>query len=180
MHDRHTEAYACSRVSSLDGKKPLISASVTRPLMDKTPFPNRVASGNFGNAGKTPGLKLSKIALLVPEAEQESLSPDVAPLLRPSSTRRSLRGRLSQNFKTPLTKGNHWDVSPEDMEGIDGALADDAKPETETAVADEEDEVEYMPPTAIGTWLLSSICLTSHPDALGRMSLRAPIRDARL
>ncbi|KAI0744313.1 hypothetical protein C8Q80DRAFT_1186261 [Daedaleopsis nitida] len=133
------------------GKKPLVSVSVTRPLMDKTPFPNRVAASSFaGNAGKTPGLKLSKLALLAPEPDQESLSPDVAPLLRPSSNRKSLRGRLSQTFKTPLTKGNYWDVSPGDMEGIAGGLVERAAPETEAGSAEEEDEIEYMPPTAIG------------------------------
>ncbi|KAI0699882.1 hypothetical protein C8T65DRAFT_742332 [Cerioporus squamosus] len=137
-------------MSLADGKKPLVSVSVTRPLMDKTPFPNRVAGSSFGKAGKTPGLKLSKLTLLAPpEAEANPSSPDVAPLLRPSSTRKSLRGRLSQNFKTPLTKGNHWDVSPGDMEVLGGGLVDDAKPETEAVVADEDDEIEYMPPTAI-------------------------------
>ncbi|RPD54425.1 hypothetical protein L226DRAFT_575445 [Lentinus tigrinus ALCF2SS1-7] len=138
------------RPGPVQGKKPLVSVSVTRPLGDKTPFPNRVAGSSFGNAGKTPGLKLSKLALLAPpEAEPNSLSPDVAPLLRPSSTRKSLRGRLSQNFKTPFTKGNHWDVSPGDMEGIGGGLMDEAKPETEAAAVDEDEEIEYMPPTAI-------------------------------
>ncbi|KAM5536721.1 hypothetical protein V8D89_009651 [Ganoderma adspersum] len=144
------------RPGTAHGKKPLVSISVTRPLMDKTPFPNCVAAAGFGGAGpagKTPGLKLSKLAILVSEpqlAESQSLSPDVAPLLRPSSARKSLRGRLSgSNFKTPLTKGNYWDVSPGDLEGI-GGVAEDAKQETEVAVDEEEDdEIEYMPPTAV-------------------------------
>ena len=96
--------------------------SVARPLMDKTPFPNRVATSSFGGTGKTPGpqgLKLSKLSLLVPEPE-ESLASDVAPLLRPSSTRKSLRGRFSGNFKTSLTKGNYWDASPgEEAMGVE-------------------------------------------------------------
>ena len=131
--------------------------------MDKTPFPNRVAAAGFGGAGpagKTPGgMKLSKLALLVsepqpPESQSQALSPDVAPLLRPSSARKSLRGRLSgANFKTPLTKGNYWDVSPGDLEGI-GGVAEDAKQETDAQVAvdeeEEDDEIEYMPPTAVG------------------------------
>ena len=125
--------------------------SVARPLMDKTPFPNRVATSSFGGAGKTPGpqgLKLSKLSLLVPEPE-ESLTSDVAPLLRPSSTRKSLRGRLSGNFKTPLTKGNYWDVSPGD-EAI-GAEAQAPGGETVQAEAvEEDDELEYMPPSAVG------------------------------
>ena len=122
--------------------------------MDKTPFPNRVAGPSFGNGGKTPALKLSKLALLAPpEAEADPSSPDVAPLLRPSSTRKSLRGRLSQNFKTPLTKGNHWDVSPGDMEGLDGGLVNGATPETVPVAMDMDDEIEYMPPTAIGEYV---------------------------
>ncbi|RDX40852.1 hypothetical protein OH76DRAFT_1423462 [Lentinus brumalis] len=138
------------RPGTAHGKKPLVSVSVTRPLMDKTPFPNRVAGSALGKTGKTPGLKLSKLALLAPpEPEAHSSSLDVAPLLRPSSTRKSLRGRISQNFKTPLTKGNHWDVSPGDMEVLGGGLVDEAKPEAEAVLVDEDDEIEYMPPTAI-------------------------------
>ena len=121
--------------------------------MDKTPFPNRISGPSFGNGGKTPALKLSKLALLAPpEAEADPSSPDVAPLLRPSSTRKSLRGRLSQNFKTPLKKGNHWDVSPGDMEGLDGGLVNGATPETVPVAMDMDDEIEYMPPTAIGEY----------------------------
>ena len=165
-----------------DGKKPLVSISVTRPLTDKTPFPNRVvAAANFGGAGagagpagKTPGAKLSKLALLVSEPQQESLSPDVAPLLRPSSARKSLRGRLSGGtFKTPLTKGNYWDVSPGDLEGIGGVAEDaDAKEEEAGVVDEEDDEIEYMAPTAVGEcsglyfpvrlssmWLGSDVCV---------------------
>ena len=120
--------------------------------MDKTPFPNRVAAVNFGGAGKTPGpqgLKLSKLALLAPAPEQDSSSRDIASL-RPSSTRKSLRGRLSGTFKTPLTKGNYWDVSPGDMEGINNDVAEHAQEAVEAAVDDEDDELEYMPPSAAG------------------------------
>ena len=127
--------------------------SAARPLMDKTPFPNRVAGSNLGGAGKTPGpkgLKLSKLVLLAPAPEQSSLSPDVAPLLRPSSTRKSLRGRLSGNFKTPLTKGNHWDVSPGDMEGVGGDTAEQAQETVGNEVVEDDDEIEYMPPKIPG------------------------------
>ncbi|KAI0328352.1 hypothetical protein GY45DRAFT_1355205 [Cubamyces sp. BRFM 1775] len=137
------------RPGTTHGKKPLVSVSVTRPLMDKTPFPNRVAPGGGFGTSKTPGgkgSKLSKLSLLVPEPEQpELLSPDVAPLLRPSSTRKSLRGRLSGTFKTPMTKGDYWNVSPGDMEmEMAGGTAEQVM-----AVDDEDDEIEYMPPTAI-------------------------------
>ncbi|KAI0355791.1 hypothetical protein OH77DRAFT_1424747 [Trametes cingulata] len=144
------------RPGTAHGKKPLVSVSVTRPLMDKTPFPNRVAPGGLGTS-KTPGMKgtkLSKLSLLVPEPEQpELLSPDVAPLLRPSSTRKSLRGRLSGTFKTPVTKGDHWNVSPGDMGmGVGMELAGGPAvqaTEESVPVEDEDDEIEYMPPTAI-------------------------------
>ncbi|KAH9859150.1 hypothetical protein C2E23DRAFT_801641 [Lenzites betulinus] len=141
------------RPGTAHGKKPLVSMSVTRPLQDKTPFPNRVAlAGAFG-ASKTPatkGFKLSKLALLVPEPEQpELLSPDAAPLLRPSSTRKSLRSRLSGTFKTPMTRGDHWNVSPGDMEMELAAGPTDQVREDVAQTDPEDDEIEYMPPTAI-------------------------------
>ncbi|EIW63655.1 uncharacterized protein TRAVEDRAFT_142622 [Trametes versicolor FP-101664 SS1] len=120
-----------------------MSVSVTRPLMDKTPFPNRVAGGS-----KTPGLKLSKLALLVPEPEVGE-SPDAAPLLRPSSTRKSLRGRLSGTFKTPITKGDHWNVSPGDMQLEPAGGAEVEAREHAAEISDADDEMEYMPPSAI-------------------------------
>ncbi|KAI0820075.1 hypothetical protein BC628DRAFT_1341855 [Trametes gibbosa] len=135
------------------GKKPLMSMSVTRPLQDKTPFPNRVAPAGAFGASKTPatkGFKLSKLALLVPEPEQpEPLSPDAAPLLRPSSTRKSLRGRLSGTFKTPMTKGDHWNVSPGDLEMELAAEPTEQAREDVAQAEVEDDEIEYMPPTAV-------------------------------
>lgn len=126
--------------------------SVTRPLMDKTPFPNRVAPGGAAGGSKTPaakGFKLSKLALLVPEPE-EGESPDAAPLLRPSSTRKTLRGRLSGTFKTPITKGDHWNVSPGDM-GMETAGGAEVEAREHAAeISDEDNEIEYMPPSAIG------------------------------
>ena len=92
--------------------------------------------------------KLAKLALL--EAPQEVV-PDT--LLRPSSARKSLRApRLSGgvqqlDFKTPITRGDHWNVS-------DGEIDVDADEEAEAAVdvrGEDDDEIEYMPPTAIGT-----------------------------
>ncbi|CDO75533.1 hypothetical protein BN946_scf184825.g2 [Trametes cinnabarina] len=141
------------RPGTAHGKKPLGSMSVTRPLMDKTPFPNRVAATTSFGASKTPGTKgskLSKLSFLVPEPEQsELLSPDIAPLLRPSNTRKSLRGRLSGTFKTPVTKGDHWNVSPGDlrMDLADGST--EQATEQVPSLEDEDDEIEYMPPTAI-------------------------------
>ncbi|KAI0665867.1 hypothetical protein C8Q78DRAFT_985369 [Trametes maxima] len=141
------------RPGTAHGKKPLVSVSVTRPLMDKTPAPNRVGPSMGFGASKTPatkGFKLSKLSLLVPEPEEpELLSPDAAPLLRPSSTRKSLRGRLSGTFKTPMTKGDYWNVSPGDMEMELGAGTSEQAKEETMPVEDEDDEIEYMPPSAI-------------------------------
>ena len=87
--------------------------------MDKTPFPNCAATAGFGKTPVPQGLELSKLSLLVSEPE-ESLASVVAPLLRPSSTCKSLRGRFIGNFKTPLTKGNYWDASPgEEAMGVE-------------------------------------------------------------
>jgi hypothetical protein len=67
--------------------------------------------------------------------------------LLPSSARKSVRGRFSSGaaFETPVTKGNHWDV-------IEGDIEVPTLPEAqgEGAQVEDCDEIEYMPPTAIG------------------------------
>ncbi|EIW83556.1 hypothetical protein CONPUDRAFT_164471 [Coniophora puteana RWD-64-598 SS2] len=86
------------------------------PLGDKTPFPNRARP-------------------------------------RPSSTRKSLRGtplktnakeQLApdrfQQFQTPATNGNHWDVSDTSLT-LESASEQEAEEEKE-----DYDEIEYMPP----------------------------------
>ncbi|KAG2154468.1 uncharacterized protein EDB93DRAFT_1048800, partial [Suillus bovinus] len=105
------------------GKEPVIVAP-SRPLGDKTPFPNRVANH------ATP-LQMTKIIF------------DVTPgaLLRPSSARKHVRlpRSASKSFQTPLTGGNHWDVSDIDI-----------NPEVVAAptqsIEEDYDEIEYMPP----------------------------------
>ena len=67
--------------------------------------------------------------------------------LLPSSARKSVRGRYSSGpaFETPVAKGNHWDV-------IDGDIEVPTLPEAqgEGVQPEDFDEIEYMPPTAIG------------------------------
>ena len=67
--------------------------------------------------------------------------------LLPSSARKSVRGRYSSGpaFETPVAKGNHWDVIGGDIEvpTLPEAQGKGVQPE-------DFDEIEYMPPTAIG------------------------------
>lgn len=76
--------------------------------------------------------------------------------LLPSSARKSVRGRFSSGaaFETPVTKGNHWDV-------IEGDTEVPTLPEAqgEGVLVEDYDEIEYMPPTAIGeSTRLSLLC----------------------
>lgn len=115
--------------SNFKGKELL---APSRPLGDKTPFPNRISS------------HVTPLQVLKPAF-------DVTPgaLLRPSSARKHIRlpRSASKSFQTPVTGGNHWDVSDIDIN-------------TEVAAApnqsiDEEDydDIEYMPPKLPGKYL---------------------------
>ncbi|KAK2464361.1 hypothetical protein APHAL10511_003818 [Amanita phalloides] len=97
-------------------------ASAARPLMDKTPFPNRVSN--------VPKLLESLCPTLKSEAEQ-----------RPSSTRKSMRAR--QKFETPLVNGNPWEeVSEVSMETGPAGPQEEGWDDDD----DDDDEIEYMPP----------------------------------
>ncbi|EED79033.1 predicted protein [Postia placenta Mad-698-R] len=122
--------------------KPFIT--ISRPLGDKTPFPNRVANDAQSQTPSPLNEKLAKLSL-------EEPGPAIVPgaLLRPSSARTSLRiPRTSggkYEFKTPITQGNHWDVSDGDID-----VEPEIQPDEQEAVQEEDyDEIEYMPPTAI-------------------------------
>ncbi|KAJ7633435.1 hypothetical protein DFH06DRAFT_1479671 [Mycena polygramma] len=131
----------------------------SRPLGDKTPFPNRPA-----NAFTTPLPGDSKLARLVlnPAQTQNTSGTTPASVARPSSARTHARaprmsGSASKStlfdnmnpshgqpldtlqFQTPATNGRPWDVSPLAPSPI--ALPAPA-PEPE----DDFDEIEYMPP----------------------------------
>ncbi|KAG1812208.1 uncharacterized protein BJ212DRAFT_1276998 [Suillus subaureus] len=106
------------------GKEPVILAP-SRPLGDKTPFPNRISNH------ATP-LQMTKPIF------------DVTPgaLLRPSSARKHIRlpRSASKSFQTPLTGGNHWDVS--DIDIIPEVVA----APSQSIEKEDYDEIEYMPP----------------------------------
>ncbi|KAJ7233982.1 hypothetical protein C8J57DRAFT_1356577 [Mycena rebaudengoi] len=117
---------------------------VTGPLLDKTPFPNRDAPNKFNTP--LPGEnKLAKLVLH--DTNVTSLRPHTTPdsVARPSSTRRHVRApRVSTNFETPITKGNHWDVS--ELETFAPEVTELTMPPSPQS--DDNDEIEYMPPKA--------------------------------
>ena len=121
--------------------KPVVN-SVARPLGDKTPFANRQRLHGVIQ-DPTPGPAKKNAPAL--DGRLELLTPGHA--LLPSSARKTVRGRHSSGpvFETPVSKGNHWDVSD------DVVIAPVAQEvQGELAQSEDYDEIEYMPPTAIG------------------------------
>ena len=114
-------------------------------MIDKTPAPNRVQPHTLltplPNAGK-----LSKALLpsLIDEGEIQS------PVQPPSSSRKKLRvprfSNSKQVFETPITAGDHWNVSDISIE-VSSSNLDDVEEST-----DEPDysDLEYMPPKMKG------------------------------
>ena len=113
---------------------------VTKPLGDKTPFPNRQSQ-----ALKTPAPQTAKLAKL--SLYDESLAKTPGNLLLPSARRKSIRlpRSASRKFQTPNAQGHHWDVS-------DGDVQLDVGEEVEETTNEEPDydEIEYMPPKVPG------------------------------
>ncbi|KAI0692041.1 hypothetical protein BC835DRAFT_90395 [Cytidiella melzeri] len=122
------------RKKGLQSAKPTLV--ITRPLGDKTPFPNRQAQ-----ALQTPAPQAAKIAKL--SLLDDALAKTPGNLLLPSARRKSMRlpRSASQKFKTPRAQGHHWDVSDGDVEASVGEENEGA--EIEEA---DYDEIEYMPP----------------------------------
>ena len=165
---------------------------------DKTPFHHNRQDPLFTPAPQS--FKFVKFAL--EEDEPELLWPsNAAPtsnLLRPSSMRKSLRGRLSGDgdkerggerfgplglkglkLQTPMNpKNRHWDVGELDLE---------VPVETEPIAEEEEeddDEIEYMPPKVgefavplLGLPGLGVECMRRHR---GPVSASLRLRDAGL
>lgn len=68
-----------------------------------------------------------------------------------------MSGSIQLDFKTPMTRGDHWNVSDGE---IDVDLNEEAE-EVADVQGEDDDEIEYMPPTAIGmfpSWLRIIIC----------------------
>lgn len=121
---------------------------VVRPLGDKTPFANRqwrvIQDSTPGPVKANPAAQEEKLGLLTP-----------GHALLPSSVRKTVRGRHSSGpvFETPVTSGNHWDV----IEG-DAIAPVVLEEQAEEAQTEDYDEIEYMPPTAIGASATFSLC----------------------
>ncbi|KII92512.1 hypothetical protein PLICRDRAFT_474855 [Plicaturopsis crispa FD-325 SS-3] len=98
-------------------------AVAARPLIDKTPFPNRThPAPAHPPTGKKSGALLE---------------------LRPSSTRKHIR-TPRPSLQTPAVSGNPWDVS--DISITTNTIA----AESDSAINEEDhDALEYMPPTAV-------------------------------
>ncbi|KAJ7213151.1 hypothetical protein GGX14DRAFT_620339, partial [Mycena pura] len=122
---------------------------LSRPLGDKTPFPNRDALDKF----ITPlpgGEKLAKLVLIDTNRPKGATLPHPTntpdSVARPSSARKHIRApRISAgntNFVTPVNNGNHWDITELDIvvPSVE-ELPAPAAPES-----DDYDEIEYMPP----------------------------------
>jgi len=140
----------------------VIEQSSSKVLGDKTPFHHNRQDPLFTPAPQA--FKIVKFALEEDEPEllwPPSTAAPTSTLLRPSSTRKSLRGRLSGGdgdkekgeerfgpldlkglqLQTPMnTKNRHWDLGDLDLE---------VSVKTEPIAEEEEeddDEIEYMPP----------------------------------
>ena len=146
----------------------VIEQSSSKVLGDKTPFHHNRQDPLFTPAPQT--FKIVKFAL--EEDEPELLWPSTTapapPILRPSSTRKSLRGRLSGGdgdkekeerfgplglkglqLQTPMNpKNRHWDLGDLDLE-----LPAETEPIAEEE-EDDDDEIEYMPPK-VGEFVVS-------------------------
>jgi hypothetical protein len=125
-----------------------VLSSVARPLGDKTPFANRQRQVIHG---PTPGPAKAPTG----GEKQGFLTPGHA--LLPSSARKSVRGRRSSGpvFETPVPSGNHLDVIESDV--IAPVLPE---VQSEEIHAEDFDEIEYMPPTAIGA--NAAFCITAY------------------
>ncbi|CAE6511203.1 unnamed protein product [Rhizoctonia solani] len=117
---------------------------------NKTPHPKsrKPVSTMTPVAGSTKKSNLKPS--FTPALPQVTADAPKATVRRPSAARLSIRAPRSGNFETPDARGRpaHWDIGdmgPDMDEHIQ--LSNDT--EVKTAEVEEEDEIEYMPPTAI-------------------------------
>ena len=134
--------------------------TTTRPLADKTPLPNRIGAILFQTPlpqQKQPHLKSSKLVFTDSDALSQTKSvknaggktPDS--VQRPSSTRKHVklpRSAATQNFETPMNRGNHWDISDGDIV----VPPADMQPALQDTIieSDDFDEIEFMAPNTLG------------------------------
>ena len=132
--------------------------TTTRLLTDKTPLPNRIGAILFQTPlpQKQNNLKSSKLVFADPDAINQTKSftknansntPDS--VQRPSSTRKHVKHprSVTQNFETPMNRGNHWDISDDDI-----VLPADMQPALQDTVIEKDDfdEIEFMAPNTLG------------------------------
>lgn len=161
LNNKHTPFRSKTReYTATNPNCPLMIASTdqssNKPLLDKTPFHNRQ------NPLSTPApqtFKIAKLAYNDNNPEQLNAPLPGSALLRPSSLRKSLRGRLSGDdkglkpmaFKTPVSQGRHWDVS-------DVSIEVPTEVELNELIVEEDfDEIEYMPPRQPGMITCASL-----------------------
>lgn len=156
----------------VDNLEKTILYTISRPLGDKTPAPNRLNPILFQTpaGGKTGGQK-SKLSKLVLETdhgnaegseEQDGNTPPSSQ--RPSSQRKNVKqpkqlnlngmmGKLDA-FQTPMNKGNHWDVEDDELQGqglMQEAILEDAVEEEDMS----DGSIEFGHPNNLGELIYS-------------------------
>ncbi|KIL66472.1 hypothetical protein M378DRAFT_177832 [Amanita muscaria Koide BX008] len=143
--------------------KSVVLQTQPRPLVDKTPFPNRAAAATKlnksmvdvdSNLDKLPKL----LETIYPSGmPREGDSTEIMNGERPSSMRKSVRtprlsgrkiiGAGEMQFKTPAVNGNPWDVSDGSIDLGEIEMKGGGGGEQEEMV--DMDEIEYMAPNTL-------------------------------
>ncbi|KAJ7031032.1 hypothetical protein C8F04DRAFT_1263303 [Mycena alexandri] len=132
----------------------VVSTQVARPLVDETPFPNRVAIASKFNTPLPDKHKLAQLLLEANKTNALYANPTEVPdsaARRASSARAHVRApRLSANnnsFETPLFNGKPWDVSEAEIAPPEAVAAP-----SEALESEDYDEIEYMPPQSVDAY----------------------------
>jgi hypothetical protein len=142
-----------------------VLGTASRPLGDKTPLPNRLATLIIQSPSKA---TVSKASNLHAAAFEEDGDAEVLESMkRPSSLRKHLklpRNSTQKNFETPINDGRHWDISDGDIDisNLQPVLQ-------ETKVVEDDffsDEIEYCAPNTLGSPInfLTSVVLIHSTD----------------
>lgn len=126
--------------------KPSRAVLQSRVLGDKTPLPNRQMFSNLSPLPRSASKKSSKTPLpsLLEVVKGSTPQP-------PSTGRKKSRtpSSIKRVYQTPITKGDHWNVSDVSIDLAGTSLEEVAE---EVIDADDFSDVEYMPPTATGVF----------------------------